>query len=276
MPEADLTGERLAAIADAQKRTRVALWITALVCCAILGVLWNAYFSWDRQWADLNPTHPENWGRRILIEERIRAWQDSYDINVGLLGIHVIGGDAAFLGSLVLLVLSYWIFLTLRDTNSEVGSFLISKANAEDAERERIHVSIRTGMVLESTRFAEPIRSLSDTPAEKPCAKSPSGPYKLLLFVPFITVLLIIASDLYFGFSGYISPFRGNRGGAFFDLPLIYKVTFVIGDLIAAACAIFMWRILTRAADYHGATADIVREFGLRKKRAPSSPAPGK
>src|SRR5437660_2507915 len=100
---ADLLDERLIAVAETQTRARIALFVTVVACCTILAVLWNAYLSWDAQWSGLNPTDPKHWGQRVLVEQRIKTWQQSYDVDIGLLGIHLAAADAAYLGSLVLL-----------------------------------------------------------------------------------------------------------------------------------------------------------------------------
>src|SRR2546423_14685962 len=91
-----LLTSRLEAINDAQKRSRLAFLLSSLAAGAILLALWNAYFSWDRQWADVQ-RKPESWGQEQLLNEQIRAWAQTNTVDISLLGVRLSISDAAVL-----------------------------------------------------------------------------------------------------------------------------------------------------------------------------------
>src|SRR5687767_14470321 len=88
------TEARLVAIAEIQRRARVALLAGAIASGVICTALWNSYLSWDRRWAyEINT--PIHWGQRELMQAQIRSWIETNTVSVSLLGIRVSVSDAA-------------------------------------------------------------------------------------------------------------------------------------------------------------------------------------
>lgn len=270
MPE--ILDEQLSAIGEAEKRARLALFITALASAAILGALWNAYLSWDAQWSQ--SPKPAEWGERVLLERQIQTWQQSNEVSVSLLGIHLSASDAAVLGSSVLLVLAFWVFINLRHLNGEVAMVIRGvDDDASTADRWRIFNRIQAGMVLEPPVAAPPIASVKDNVKYSLPSKSSAAMSRLLLFLPAITVLFIVASDLYFAFV-YDSPFRPGHDPAWKSLPDRYRVQLIAIDSYAVIADLLLIRFAFLASKYHSATIDIVREFWLGLVTPSPKPVP--
>src|SRR5882724_1401197 len=102
-----LLSPRIEAITESQKRSRVALFASVLASGAILAGLWNEFFSWDRQWAEVMVA-PVSWGQQQLLSEQIKAWMESNTVGVSLLGIRLSISDVAVLGTLVLLIFAFY------------------------------------------------------------------------------------------------------------------------------------------------------------------------
>ena len=250
----ELLEERLSAIDNAQRRTRVALFVTTLASCAILGVLWNAYLSWEAQWSELQ--EPQQWGQHVLVEQRIRSYQQSYAITIGALGIHLAAGDAAAVGSLVLLVMMGYLSAAFRAVNAEVGALLIENVDAPRSRRRRIDARIRSGMTLGTPIAGPPISALND----KTRRQSGVSLAWVVICLPLLTVMLAYASDFYFAFH-YVSPFRENAGPAFWTLPYYYQRALLLGDAVAFICAAVIAHFTYEASRHHLATRRILHDF---------------
>src|SRR4051812_25618302 len=104
---------RLDGISEAKRRTRLALLLSSLACAAILAAEWNAYLSWDRQWTT-RAAEPKHWGQSEVLVEHVKEWVESNTVSVSLIGLRVSVSDAAVLGSIILLVFSYYLCMSSR------------------------------------------------------------------------------------------------------------------------------------------------------------------
>jgi hypothetical protein len=112
---------RLDAISEAQKRARVALFAGIVATGALLGGLWNEYLAWDRQWADWTKA-PDHFGQQKVLESTINYWVESNTVGVSLLGLRFMISDVAVLGTLVLLIFSFYHALCLRRETTRSGA----------------------------------------------------------------------------------------------------------------------------------------------------------
>jgi hypothetical protein len=97
---------RFEAIADAHKRSQIALLLSSLGSGVILASEWNSYLSWDRQWPSTSAP-PGHWGQQQVLAEKMRAWVDTNTVDISLVGLRLSVSDAAVLGAIVLLAFAY-------------------------------------------------------------------------------------------------------------------------------------------------------------------------
>jgi hypothetical protein len=251
---------RLDAINEAQKRSRVALLLSTLAAGAILLSLWNAYFSWDRQWADITK-RPESWGQEQLLAEQIKAWAETNIVGISLLGVRLSVSDAAILGSLVLSIFAFYYCMCLRRENHEIGSMFVD-AKGMSAEAIRlVFMRVRSHMIFSTTSGNDAAYTTLDYPtARKKIFFSRFG-FRVLTFLPAITILVIVFSDIYFSFF-YVSPWRRNEGPAWYGLSESLRTQLLVTDAIAVFMLIVAINFCRHSDSFQRATKHIVEEFG--------------
>lgn len=253
---------RLDAISEAQKRARVAFFLSTLATGIILAALWNLYLSWDRQWADL-AYRPESWGREQLIMQQIKSWMESQLVGVPLLGLRLSVSDAAFLGSIVLLIFSFYYCMCMRRENHEIGSLLVDVTNNNESYeiKHLVFLRIRSFMVFSSTTDNDaPFRSLSgqNLPA-RPIRFSRAG-FRFFIYLPALTVFLIVVSDMYYSFF-YESPFVRNMGTVWESLPTPFRRQLILTDIFALILGSIIFYFCWRADGFHKGTRQITEEL---------------
>jgi hypothetical protein len=131
---------RLEASREAQRQTRFALGILAVISMMMVILAYNAYLSYDSRWvlayardesiqkepkirqidsADNADSVPD-----VLIVQALQDWAESRNATIELLGIRVSVDDAPVLGTISLFVISLWLLLVTRRENHTVGSLL--------------------------------------------------------------------------------------------------------------------------------------------------------
>src|SRR4051812_8268041 len=251
---------RLSAITEAQKRARLALLIAALASAAILAAEWNSYFSWDRQWAE-KALRPNRWGQNQLLEQQIKSWVDTNGVNLTIIGLRVSVSDAAVLGSFVLLIAAFYLCMTAKRENFEIGDTLLNVLHEPLLTRKRVFAHIRATAVFSHDNDSDtPIDDLfSDRDEAR--AQLAGSTHGFLIFSPALTILAIIITDMYFAF-GYLSPWSGDDIPAFAHLTMQYKTQLVAMDLFALIFGIIVLRYCRFARKYQLATQRIIGQFG--------------
>jgi hypothetical protein len=256
----DLWNWRFEAIAEAQRRSRWSVLASVLVSGAILAAEWNSYFSWDRLWANRRAA-PSHWGQTKLLEEQIKAWIETNTVDVALLGIRVSVSDAAVLGSVALLIAAFYMCMSLRRENEEVGTLLIDASSLNEVERERVFGRLRSSMLFTGlSKTAAPITSLDRK--KRATTRIPFGEIvlKLLTYLPAVTIFVIVASDIYFA-SMYESPWHQNAQSAWLTLPLQFRVQLVVMDLFAGVAGCVAAVYCRFASGYRAGTQSVIEEF---------------
>ncbi len=262
MSERSDTEARLAAIAEIQRRARVALLAGAIASGVICTALWNSYLSWDRRWA-YEVQAPAAWGQRELLQAQIRSWIETNTVSVSLLGIRVSVSDAAVLGSISLIILSFYMCMTLRKENEEVALLLRHFASQEydSLEKGRILDRIQaTTLFLRRTSNDEPFTTIEVARARTDRIPLSHFVLRVLTYFPGITIWLVIASDIYYAY-GYVSPWVRNTEPLWQALPLSFVLQLVVMDLFATLCALLVWRYCKRASAYRRGTQLVLDSF---------------
>jgi len=267
-----ILNSRLDAINDAQSRATVALFLSTLASGAIIAGVWNAYLSWDRQWAQL-ATKPAGWGQEQLILEQIRSWMQSNTVGVSLLGIRLSVSDAAVLGSLILLIFSFYYCLCMRRQNHEVGSLLAAIKDDDKGTKEFVLCRIRSRMIFRRDGNDSAYTTLYCSPAARKSIPLSNTGVLLLAYLPAIAVLTVLVSDIYFAFF-FVSPWRENSGPAWNNLSHFYRVQLVLTDAFGLLAGLLVLRFCRHSATFASGTERIVAQ--LDKELRASSPASSK
>lgn len=254
-----LLESRLTGINEAQKRARVAVFLLTLASTAIFATLWNAYFSWDRQWAYMNQK-PTSWGQEQLLIQEIGAWLQSNTVDVSLLGIRLSASDAAVLGSFVLLIFAYHHCLCKKRENYEIGSLLVEMKESKSEVKKLIAQRIQSYMIFNEIRDKRTVFcSLQQRTSKRPMIFERFG-FKLLTYLPLLTVGFILFTDIYFSFF-YVSPFRENPGTAWQALSHSYQCQLVLTDSFGFIIGLAIFYFCRCASIFHAGTSEITQEF---------------
>ena len=254
----DVIAIRINAANVTQRRVSIALALCTAAAAVVLSAIWNLYLSWDSRWID--ETLPDGATRDLQVEQ-IRQWVVNNVIDIPALGIHLSSSDAAFPGSLGLMVLAFYLCVCARRENHEVAALLRDYRGAPLATQQAIFASIRA--LMTSTDFDGPEVYFNISP-EVPVSKPVwliGRAYGILAFAPAAAIALIVGSDLYYT-TIYAPPF--NPGGAWqsMDWPDRIQLAMMIGAAVAAG--IFATRYCWLATEFRRGTHDLMREFQAR------------
>lgn len=134
---------RLDGIKDASKRTSIAFLITIIASFALHIAMWNVYFSTARyialyseielQEKQQKLSSPEKYSapadstlplHEFNRRELIKEWIKNTYIPINILGVSINVNDFPILGSMGLLIISYWLFFANRRENRAIISLL--------------------------------------------------------------------------------------------------------------------------------------------------------
>jgi hypothetical protein len=250
----------LAAIAESQKRARLALFLATLASAAVLAAEWNSYLSWDRQWAELQQaTAPAPWAREQLLRQQITSWLETNAINVTVVGLRVSVSDAAVLGSIILLVAAFYLRMTSKRENLVIASALREALLGSNVERKYVSIYIEAAAVFDRADEREgPVVDLYLPPELRtPLVSSTHG---FLIYLPALTILAIVLTDIYYAL-GYISPWRANDVLGVYDLPLQYQIQLFAMDVFALIYGSIALVFCRSAHNYQLGTRQIVAQF---------------
>jgi len=200
---------RITAIRSSAGRARSALFVATIVSATVCVAVWNTYFTWSRHWAALPEvanaasgpaSGPQKRFQDLAFEQQVHLFMENKDIDLSLLGIRVSSDDIPILGGLALCLVSLYQLLTLRRANRDVASVLIEAQHLDADEMRAAYFGIQSELVLNATSAREkPIDTLDYVfepvdPEQLRVAFS----VKLLLYLPFIVILLATVSDIYY------------------------------------------------------------------------------
>jgi len=267
---------RLNAAREVQTRARVALLITSLACGAILAAEWNSYLSWDRQWAE-REFQSKHWGQNELLLQQIKSWVDTNAVNLALVGLRVSVSDAAVLGSGILLVLAFYVCMTAKQENGEVGTTLRQALDAQPDVRQLAYEHFRTSAVFNQVGGRE--APIDDLYEERPDAAIPlaTSTHTVLIYLPALTIATIVLSDVYFAMV-YHSPWSGTELPGFSHLEHQYQIQLIAMDIFAVLVGTVVLRLCWLARRYQRATQRVIAQFGetsagLAKPKMPAEPS---
>ncbi len=256
----EILEKRLEGVNDAQTRARVSFFVLLVATVSILVALWNAYLSWDRQWAD-SEFAPKEWGQTQVTSQTIKSWTEGQFVGIPILGIRVATSDIAFLGSASLIIFSFCCCMRARRENHEIGSLLIDANKTEDDNSKwQTYFGIRSQLVLNPTTDNDGVFQKLDEIPEKNKLLLSRNLIPFLLYLPAIAIFLILLSDLYFAFL-YKSPWRSNQESAWTLLKPPYKFQLIFTDFIGFISNLIVFYFCYRTNNYFKGTKKIVEEF---------------
>ena len=253
---------RLEATRDAQKMSRIAFMFSIIISLAIIIATWNAYFSWYTSFP-LKEKWPESEVTKEVHQKIIESWVESQTISVPFLGITIGVSDASVFGSIGLLIISIWFFLSIRRENHVIGFLLRDTIEMKypPSTLKWIYHGISSYMVFANiTRRDAPIRDLNDkSDLHRPDSFMRLA-FKFLVFLPAISISFLIISDI---LTVYILPafYRFPHVPLFehFELGDAIKLTImeVLAFILLVLISIICWRTLS----YVGSTTMILRQY---------------
>jgi hypothetical protein len=185
-----------------------------------------------------------------------------------VLGLRLSVADAAVVGSVGLLIASFYLCMCVRRESEEVSSVLVELTARPRRVQCRALTSLRGSMVLSTSgeQYA-PVETLSGQTAGPRTVPFADLTFRLLVFLPAVTVLLVIASDIYFAFVD-ISPQRHNFGAAWDTLSFQLKYQLVCMDLFALLVGLIIMAFCRSTWQDLKRTERLLAEF---TKQLPSS-----
>jgi hypothetical protein len=132
---------RLEGAKGVQAQTRFTLGTMTLLAMMMLIVTYNAYLSFDSEWAFAEAaarretkTKEDTSVPDMLADAALKDWVSSQSVTIALLGIRVSVDDAPVLGTSALMVLSFWLLLLVRRENHTIG-FLLRDTDTQPSAR---------------------------------------------------------------------------------------------------------------------------------------------
>jgi hypothetical protein len=197
MPEDQWT-LRIQAARDAQTRSRFAFLASTVISVAMLISIFNYEFSWLRNVATGNDPHIQPGSiQEELRREARKEWIDSGRMKISLLGVDLAESDASLLGSFGLYVLTIWFFYCMRRENHLIAHLII---DADQNEKKEVSLSVYHGIasytVFTTIGGDYPIGTVRPPPTRWEAVDRIRFTNLGLLFLPAITILLMMATDM--------------------------------------------------------------------------------
>lgn len=263
---------RLNGVKDATHRSRFVFIIMTIMTAAILISLWNAMLSWDRGMA----FEEGNKNNEVIASNQKTSrdeWLKNLTISVGLLGIRVSGTDLAVIGSSSLIVVMVWFFFSQRRENRAIVGLL--RYCSEGFKRNEltkdvcnlVYEGIVQSIVFIDMRGGDrPVAGLvaSDEDTQSNLfARIIRIILTVLVFLPPITILLIVISDIVSLFmSSYLRDpeiklyeilFDGNHN--------ISVAKIALFDLFAILSGVYTWILCRKCREFSQATSETIVKY---------------
>ena len=270
---------RITAIRNSAGRARSALFVATVASATVCVAVWNTYFTWSRHWAALPEVAEAAPGpasasqkrfQDLAFEQQVHLFMENKDIDLSLLGIRVSSDDIPILGGLALCLVSLYQLLALRRANRDIASLLIEAQHLEASEMRTAYFGVQSELVLNATSAREkPIETLDYVfepvdPEQIRVAFS----VRLLLFLPFIVILVATVSDIYYAVA-FPGDFDLNLPVAVWAvLPLPLRIELAVLDAMGLLICFATWRYCRASfADVKGDVhADGELRASLRKE----------
>jgi len=199
---------RIAAARAAQTRTRLSFLASTVISVALLIAIFNFEFSWSRNFAysakEASQTEVINQNldkapnpQGTIQAELIKNWIDSGRMKISLLGVDIGGDDATIMGSLSLYILTIWFFYCIRRENHSIVRLLQDAGQTQDKELKlAVFHDINSYTVFTAIGADRAIDTLETPIYEKPPEAHNRPRFLFLIFLPVITVLLMMTIDI--------------------------------------------------------------------------------
>jgi hypothetical protein len=272
---------RLEGTKAAVARFRFAFLVSMIASGAILVTAWNAYLSPESKFAlqpnlrqdkqftpemempdDARKLSPENTPEANQVQrEIISEWVKNRAISVSLLGVRVSVEDFPVLGSLGLLIIVVWLSYSIKIENINIGNLLkhaYGFPNWED--RYFVFEGLTAYLMVDLGHSNKPIESF-EQPTNLSSRRRLVPPLtELLLLLPALTIMLIIAADIWTLFFA-VSPFYPSAVTLWRILDAHERISRIAID--SFACFVFLptARLCFRVRRYEKATGKLVVNF---------------
>lgn len=187
---------------------------------------------------------PQKRFQDLAFEQQVHLFMENKDIDLALLGIRVSSDDIPILGGLALCLVSLYQLLALRRTNRDIASVLIEAKHLDASEMRLAYFGIQSELMLNATSAREkPVDTLDYIfqpvdPEQVRIAFS----VKLLLYLPFIVILIATVSDIYYAVA-FPGEFDLNLPVTIWAvLPLRLRIELVVLDVFGLLICFVTWR----------------------------------
>ncbi len=258
---------RLEATRDAQKMSRAAFLVSTIVSLAIIITTWNAYYSWYTDFP-LKEKWPQSEVTKEVQRQIIIQWVESQTISVPILGIKIGVSDGSVFGSVALLIITIWFFLSIRRENHVIGfllqdtiQYIESETRNKSETRKWIYHGIASYMVFSNiTGKSEPIRVLSEKIENHQPDSMMRWAFKALVFLPPLSIIFLIFSDI---LTIYILPafYRFPHTSLIEHLELGDAIKLSFMEAFAFILLILIIILCYKILAYVKCTAAILREY---------------
>ena len=274
---------RFDGVRQAIARSRFTFLVSIIASVAILVTVWNARMSPDSGFArqpywsyDKNvqkqliqdPEKPISKERMTEVTDQVQQqvvseWVKNQIVSVGLLGIRISVADFSVLGSLSLMIASLWLFFSLRTENLSVGNLLTHAYNFHDWDEQYfVYQGIVNFVVFSDPgRGDHPIRSFKVIePPDTFNMPLVRRAVRFLIYLSPITILIIVAADLYIFFRGpsYFVPSHVPLWKVLDTSEMFWLLGGDVFALVLAFSAFYICRQILRFAD---ANSYLLHEF---------------
>jgi hypothetical protein len=284
---------RLNAVRDATQRSRFVFIVMTIMTATILISLWNAMLSWDGDMAlelrpqlspiaspapspAASPTPMTDQDRRASLvkanQDTVTSeWLKNLVVSVGLLGIRISTNDLAVVGSASSIVIMVWFFFSQRRENRAIVGLLrdcskrVMRGQLSKDVGEMVYEGVVQNIVFIDMGGGDaPLRGLSADTTQSERNRFVRTILTGLVFLPPITIILIVVSDL--------SSVFLTRSYLRISMEHLWKVLLaehhygslakIAGfDAIAVASAIYTLMLCLNCREFTKATSATIKDF---------------
>lgn len=247
---------------DSEKITRLAFTVITIVSLAIILVTWNAYYSWYTDFS-LEIKLMENPVTEVVHKALLNQWIESTAISFPFLGIKVGVFDGAVVGSFILFVLTVWFFLCVRRQRQVISNFLKNTTTSKwDAvTRKWVYFGITSYIsFINIVKIDKAIHRKEKWQPEKPFDFLMQKTFKWLVYLPPITIFLLIISDI---LSVFYLPayFRYPHDSLFAILQFDDKIKLTLMEIWAFAFMLAVMFFCNKVISYILDTGSILYKY---------------
>jgi len=223
--------------------------------------IFNYEFSWMRNVAvNDDPNILSGSIQAELRREARKEWVDSGRMKISLLGVDLAESDASLLGSFGLYVLTIWFFYCMRRENHLIAHLII---DADHHEKKEVSLSVYHGIasytVFTTIGGDYPIGTVRPPPPRWDAVDRIHFTNLGLLFLPAITILLMMATDMLSLYRA--SPYRPTPESLGFALTAWEWAQVAFVEAIALLFLVLTTVKCRDILNFEKATEHVLREF---------------